>query len=1290
MVAVQEDGGGLSKVPVRSLTAVSRLPAKESVVRTRLHLLVGATAAVTLLAGAPGPTPRDAVPTGAVETMGELAPDRVLAAVADLEAPPRATGWLAGEGFRVTGTVGVYDAASGRTEGRPLPVVLRIDGDPARALGPVVAGPDGVFAADVPGDLTAGLAPGVHAVTAHLADPVPGLDRTQATAATFVVAATADGDVVLRHQFVSSTGWVKPADDFPLTSRVVNTGPEPLTDLTVTVAAPGSVTFRDATPIGEAGTAAVTATEVTWTIPTVPAGTADGPGEVVLVTDARAAGLDADPRLVWKDLSSTATLTGLDETLSQTSHGPKVIPPSGGFETARYGDKPFPMVPVRYVDRAPQDGNDPAELDTIVNSPDFEGSTFNLYQEMSYGQLYPQGVVPSAGIASATFSEVEDDMPFTAPAYVGETCRGATLGSAPDLIGSPAFDTRITDGWYHLPGTTEYYGGDFPAFTLGTAGAIDSACGQLGKGVYDAASIADPEIDYNRFDSDRDGVVDFFMLVFVGCGGNGASQIPTPETPATNELCPYAGAPYDNIWPHSSSLEMQFRDAETGLRGFVSNDQLRSLTEVPQCYVDDSYTAFEDCVEFGGAGRDDLPVPVRVGPYNVNPETVFESASVISHEYGHHLGLPDFYNSAGFEAYSSMNLMAADYGQHMTVFSKQELGWIVPRHLQPGQEETVSGWDEVRTDTGEIHWETPDGEPYVLSTANGDGPVHNGLAWTAKLPSRQVIDPDLVAEQASGSRLLWSGRGNDFGCSPTGGHNIDVFLPELRDAPEGADVTLTMTTAWDIEWDWDYGFVLTTPDGTDYTSVPSANGYTTDNVYDPNGQQCFAETNNGLTGQSGAYAEGEPAPTLARNPVSNDYSAPLTFVQDSYDLSSLAGTAGSVRLSYFTDAAFDRPGWFVDDVAVTVDGEEVFSTDFEDGLDGDRFFNGGCGADGFRTAVTCTDGWTLIDTGDGDTSDHAYYLELRDRASFDFDGRGQSDRGMPTWQPGLFVEYTDENHGYGNNGTPVHPAQHYLDSQPTAPTSDALDPVLGSGYAECPEGEGPCDDVAFTAAEGDTTFSDGPDDPHLDNFADPDGIDGRWTFDHGCLTAEVLAMEGEQTIQEQADLVADVRLTGGAGCRAYDVAATADGGTVAGDLPARADIDVRATRVAAGQPITFDGSGSTGNPPLAFAWDLGDDTTADTEAVTHVYDRPGRYDVTLTVTDADGDVDTAGARIQVTAGGSRGETPAGAPLPATGGGLGLVALGLLGMARLAGRGASVTGVRPAGWSRGGRRRRTTR
>ncbi|HEX6379939.1 MAG TPA: immune inhibitor A domain-containing protein, partial [Acidimicrobiia bacterium] len=952
---------------------------------------------------------------------------------------------------------------------------------------------------------------------------------------------------------------VKPGDSFPMRIFVTNGTAAEATGVSATLTAPPSLTFLDATPLAGGGSASVSAGSVTWNVGTVPAATGAGPMVRTLVVTARAATLGQDEEVVWKDLSTTATLSydGGPAGIASSTHGPKVIPPNGGFETARYGDKPFPIVPVEYVDLERQKeepfDNDSAKLNRVVNDPDFVGSTFNLYQEMSYGQLFPQGSVPSAGIATATFSGYGPGYDFTTPDRTdpeNAACRGATAAEVPGTIGSPAFDTRIEDGWYQLPGTTEYYGGDFPVFTSLTI-AIDSACGKLGKAVFDAAQIADPEIDYNTFDSDKDGVVDFFMLVFVGCGGNGASQVAP--------LCQYFGnqAPfYDNIWPHSSSLEAQYRDAATGLRGYISDDQLKSLEEVPQCWTTNARLQYDDCAANGGSGQNDLPVFVRVGPYNVNPETVFQSASVISHEYGHHLGLPDFYN-AGEEIYGDLNLMAADYSQHMTIFGKQELGWVVPEYLQPGDSVSVDDWSEIKADTGEIHWVGPAG-PYTLSTANGDQNIHNGRAYGVKLPGRVLID-----EVPSGSHAWWSGRGNDFGCSPTGAHNLDVVLPELASIAPGTQVTLEFKSSWDIEWDWDYGFVLTSTNGADYVSQPSTNGYTTDNAYNPNDIDCQAEFNNGLTGTSGAYEQGEPVVTAARAPNFNDYSHGAPFLADSYDISELAGEQNAiVRFSYNTDGAFDRPGWFIDDIVVKAGGSTIYSSDFETDAESDRLFPGGCSADGFKVAVKCTDGWSRITAGGAQAADHAYYLELRDQSGFDFDGHGQSDRGDTSWEPGVFIEYTDEAHGYGNNGTPAPPAQHYIDSEPM-PGSDCV-----------AEQGGNCADVAFSGAGADGSFSDAitAEQPggFVNSFSDPDSTygDELWHFDYGCLTLDVTSIVGEGQGPETpvtGDLVADVTISAGAGCAEFGYGG--GGGSTENQAPA-ADAQARPTEAAAGEPIT--------------------------------------------------------------------------------------------------------------------------
>ncbi len=1055
-------------------------------------------------------------------------------------------------------------------------------------------------------------------------------------------AVTSGTGVTLHHSFVSATGWVKPGDTFPIRTFVANDGDAPAQDVSVTITPPPSLTFVRVQPLQDAGTATIGPDgAITWTLGTV----ADNGVVETLVTEARAATLEQDSRLVWKDLSSTATLSQSGaEPVSSVSHGPKVIPPTGGFETARYGDKPYAVVTAEYTDRKHRETSDTAELDRILNGVDFEGSSFNLFQEMSYGQLFPEGRVPSSGIESASWEGAQTDR-FTIPAP-GGACRGTTLGLTPQALDSGLAGDRIVDGWYQLPGDTEYYGGDDPVFPYGLLVGLpqphskDTACGASSKAVFDAALIADPEIDYNEFDSDRDGIVDFFMLIFVGCGGNGESQLGSAFG------CPDP-VPYDNIWPHSSSLEFNHVDPDTGLRGFLSTDQLRSIEEVPQCWLNENYRDFDDCAANGGSGDDALPVPVRVGPYNVNPEGVFESASVISHEYGHHLGLPDFYNSS-FSAGGTFELMAADYSQHMTVFSKQDLGWVVPRYLAPGETRTVQGWDEIKDDTGEIQWWTPSGEPYTLSAASGDQNIHNGEAYAVKLPGRLTIGEEVFETGGSASHAWHSGRGNDFGCPPTQGHNLDIDLPELADVPAGSTVTLRLQSAWDIEWDWDYGFVLGTTDGETYQSFPSQNNYTTLSSYNPNNAGCLTELDNGLTGSSAAYAGGEPAAASSRIPANEVYGLPLTFVEDSFDISALAGSASSIRFGYFTDPAFERPGWFIDDVEVLVDGEVVYSSDFEADRERTRLYPGGCDADGNHTSVFCTVGWTRVAAGQANPADHAYYLELRDRSGFDVDGHGQSDRGAIKFEPGVFVQYTDEDWGYGNNSLSDHPAQHYLDSSPNVgdDCDDAADAT--------------CHDAAFTDESGRDRFSDAADAPWEDNF-EATGGDAPWTFAYDCLDLEVVRMSGEDTTTDPADLRADAVITAGDGCvtPAFMTGAQVSDQGAQASAPPVAVAQAKPTSAGVREEVLLDGSGSSDDvdspDELRYAWDFGDGTNATGQTARHAWAEAGTYEVVLTVTDSDGQTATASVTVEVAVGAT--------PLPATGGGLallGLVAVGLAG------------------------------
>jgi len=1034
------------------------------------------------------------------------------------------------------------------------------------------------------------------------------------------------GGLTLHNSFVSAVGWVKPGDDYPSRVILTNTAALPSAPATVTVAAPRGTTFGGAT----SATGAVTPTAglVTWTVPALP-----GNGTATLVLEHRARTLAQEPTLVWRDLSTTATLTVGADSASVLSHGPKVIPPGEAYDTARYGDRPFPVVPVAYTDRGYQAGHTGDQLEGVINSPDKPGSTYNLYQEMSLGQLHPHGTVPSAGVAARGFDYAPgfdfhglgDSDPTTL-----STCVGATFADTP-AVGTPVYPDRIKGGVYQLPGTTGYYGSDGAGSAVigsltgvGALMQIDSGCGPTAKIVWDAAAIADPEIDYSDFDTDKDGVVDFFMAVFAGCGGNGASQLSLPGDPLG--ACPYGDVSNDNVWPHSSSLEFSYTDPATGLAGFTTDDQLKDLEGKPLWYTDTARQQMTT-TDMGDA----LTVFVRVGPYNLNPETAIDKASVISHEYGHSLGLPDFYSLGSRETYGDWTLMATDKSQDIDAFGRQELGWVVPQVLDGDR--TVTGWKDSKTDIDRIVWQQPDGTPYTL-VEGADGRVQNSEMYVAKLPGRVLLDPAKfeTGDGASATHAWWSQSGNDFGCATDGkGRNIDLAVPGLKDLPAGSTVTLDFRSMFDVEWDYDYGFVLTSTDGgQSFTSRPSTRPTgqkTTTASTNPNQNACQTTFGNGITGSSASYTKDAVSLQLDRTLGTYD---PSVFIADRFDISNLAGAEAPVlRFSYSTDPGLARPGWFIDDVKVTATtpaGDTVLlATDFESdgGPDDPRVFNGGCQPD--SAAQNCTKGWQYVNAGSEAPNDHAYYLEMRDRSGFDVDGHGQIDRDPIGFQAGLYVAYTDESHGYGNVGTDNPPAQTPLDSQPE-PGSDTPD----------------LDDAAWTAAAGDSSFTDSGE-GHTENYSDPAqtevdsryaGVANPWRFRFGCLAFDVLSMAGTD-VAPVGNLTGNVAFDIGAGCGEFDHGY--------GDVPSP-PANTAPTAAASATPaapttktaVTLVATGSTdAETPgaLDYSWDFGNGgTTKDASGAvaTHTFPQAGTYTATVTVTDPEGLTDTAAVTVTVT------------------------------------------------------------
>jgi PKD repeat protein len=85
--------------------------------------------------------------------------------------------------------------------------------------------------------------------------------------------------------------------------------------------------------------------------------------------------------------------------------------------------------------------------------------------------------------------------------------------------------------------------------------------------------------------------------------------------------------------------------------------------------------------------------------------------------------------------------------------------------------------------------------------------------------------------------------------------------------------------------------------------------------------------------------------------------------------------------------------------------------------------------------------------------------------------------------------------------------------------------------------------------------------------------------------------------------------------------------------PPTASFNYSPTEPKAGETVTFDASGSApnGGTIIEYAWDFDDGNTTATseEVITHVYDIPGTYDVTLTVTDSEGLTDSTWQEITV-------------------------------------------------------------
>lgn len=116
---------------------------------------------------------------------------------------------------------------------------------------------------------------------------------------------------------------------------------------------------------------------------------------------------------------------------------------------------------------------------------------------------------------------------------------------------------------------------------------------------------------------------------------------------------------------------------------------------------------------------------------------------------------------------------------------------------------------------------------------------------------------------------------------------------------------------------FDAGRLYATADGTNFTLVDPAGGYTSPGM-GTTARSCFFGAATGAKGLSGPVGTTPPAPVYT----------PVTA-----DLTAFAGQTVRFAIMFASDSSVHRDGWYIDDFAVTIDGNTT-TQDFEAGTGG--------------------------------------------------------------------------------------------------------------------------------------------------------------------------------------------------------------------------------------------------------------------------------------------------------------------------------------------------------------------
>ena len=429
---------------------------------------------------------------------------------------------------------------------------------------------------------------------------------------------------------------------------------------------------------------------------------------------------------------------------------------------------------------------------------------------------------------------------------------GARLGSSDDTVRNYYLEmskgTFTLEGdignWVQLDMPESWYGADSEPWAT-----TDDLTGDVYRVATDAVvkfAAENPDFPWADYDNENpygimdgtfyqpDGIIDHLILIHAGSdqsAGGGAQDS-------------------DAIWAHSWGILDNDGDGPGGYPGQM----------VP-----------------GTDGQGPEGTGIWAFNYTIDPEDC--DPGVISHEFGHDLGLPDQYDymgvtgdaSSGFwTIMASGSWLGREWGlgsqpAPMNVWDKSALGFVTPKEIKRGKTATVTL------------------QPAATGSATASG-------VKILLPKRKH---SLQLSGKDGATEWWSGMGDDL--------NSTLTTTAKWTVP-ASDPNLSVRVWYEMETDYDYGYVEVSTDGATWDTVESP------------GNTIAAPAGFGLNGIDTEH-----------------WTTPI-----SYDLSAYAGDDVYLRFRYFTDGGVAWKGWEATDIELggTAVPEAAFSADGWSRIDG--------------------------------------------------------------------------------------------------------------------------------------------------------------------------------------------------------------------------------------------------------------------------------------------------------------------------------------------------------------------